>query len=293
MKVVLMGKTNDFQVNHVAARLRQHGAATLLFSGEDVGTKLLFSWDAKRAEGVITNNEVRWHFSEIDACYWHYFSLNAPYHECKNMQALLQLFFAQANIHWVNSISAIRYHHIKPMQLSHARLLGARIPETYVGNELEAAADFIAAHPDCIVKPVHGGKLTRRLPKVNHPLPVAQALMNDGPVTLQRCIHGSNVRTFVVGDAVVSAELISTHIDYRQDDSTRARVFVLDDAHTTLAQNICRAFHMKWCAIDWRLSEQGELFFLEANPCPYFYHFEVSTQHAITDMLCRLLVREG
>lgn len=284
LKIVILGSNDDFQVSHVAASLQQHGADVLIFDSTRLGEDVSISWHTNKCEGVIHCGNKHWLFSEINACYWHKLSLQGQALTCKNIQALINLFLYQVNIAWINGLAAIRYHQLKPLQLAHAKALGALIPNTYVGNNHAAISKFMSTYKECIVKPVQGGVLAQCVSH-EHQSQFLQSL-NNSPFTFQEYISGTNIRTFVIGQQVVSAEIASDHIDYREDDGAQASVYELNAMHTELSLRLCRAFHMHWCAIDWRLNEKGELFFLEANPCPYFYHFEVTTEHPITRMLC-------
>jgi D-alanine-D-alanine ligase-like ATP-grasp enzyme len=53
---------------------------------------------------------------------------------------------------------------------------------------------------------------------------------------------------------------------------------------------IARSLLLEWTEIDWRRNNQGEYYFLEANPSPMFTYFEDKTGYPLTEGLVNLLM---
>ena len=199
-----------------------------------------------------------------------------------DLSCLLQLLFCESQINWVNSFEAIKFHRVKPKQLSLARTLGAMVPATYVGNCPLSIHAFLRQHPSAIVKPVFAGGHTKRIPVSLHNIEEIKKWAIF-PVTLQSFIPGDDVRTYIVGSHIFSAKIDAVKLDPQQADEKQSLVcdyreapgvtlspIDLPLATQQLAIRIMRAFHMQYTAIDWRLNRKGEFVFLEANPAPLF-----------------------
>lgn len=213
-----------------------------------------------------------------------------------DIACLLQLLFSETQLNWLNSFKAIQFHRQKPKQLSLAKSLGANIPATYVGNCPKASMNFLEEHPNTIVKPVFAGGLTKRVPRTIKSYSELQS-HTCYPYTLQSFIPGEDIRSYIVGQFIVSAKVIAhyeTHenansADYRGAHKVSLIPFDLPILQQQLAIRIMRAFHMQYTAIDWRLAPCGTLYFLEANPAPLFVGAQqmlgVEIDRAIVDLM--------
>ena len=114
-------------------------------------------------------------------------------------------------------------------------------------------------------------------------------MLSERPVTFQKYIGGVNVRSYVLGQDVLSVQIDSDELDYRNDDKASVSITIVPNEVQQLAIAICQALGMHWCAIDWRKSAKGKYFFLEANPSPYFLKVEQDTGLDITGRLVELL----
>ncbi len=201
----------------------------------------------------------------------------------------LLCWFSYTDIKWVNAIDAVRSHQCKPYQSRIAGKLGAHIPYTFVGNAPEVASQFCNNMREVIYKPVRGGRTAQFVNKQPNMRPLLNTLLNERPVTFQKYIGGVNVRSYVLGQEVLSVQIDSDELDYRNDDKASVSITIVPNEVQQLAIAICQALGMHWCAIDWRKSAKGKYFFLEANPSPYFLKVEQDTGLDITGRLVELL----
>lgn len=209
---------------------------------------------------------------------------------------LMQLLFAMENVNWVNSFQAIQFHRTKPIQLMLASSLGASVPATYIGNNIRSIDMFLKQHQQSIVKPIFAGGHTRLIrPDLMHTNKIN--FWASQPFTLQSYIPGENIRTYIVGQFMISGRIEEKYAqdkpdgisDYREADSVSLIPVQIPIHIQQLAIRIMRAFHMQYTAIDWRLKPDGEYVFLEANPAPLFVNAQsqlnVDLTRAIVDLM--------
>jgi len=209
---------------------------------------------------------------------------------------LMQMLFAMENLNWINSFQAIQFHRTKPMQLMLAQKLGARIPHTYIGSKYESIKAFLKKHHQCIAKPVFAGGHTQLVSEEIRDLSSIQSWATQ-PFTLQDFIPGQNIRTYIVGQFLISGRIEEVYTngkpnkvsDYREADSVKLIPIQIPLEIQQLALRIMREFHMMYTAIDWRLTPTGEFVFLEANPAPLFVNaqtqLDVDLTRAIVDLM--------
>jgi len=293
---LIFGDEREFQVHHFAKKLRHLGRLVKCLLLSDFPNKNSISWEPDCGQGYIHLGEKSYSFNDIKSVYWHRADcsrdedISSVRWLKKETQSALSPLLNCQGIRWVNSLSSLQYHLNKPRQLNHAVRLGALIPPTYIGNNPEHAFAFLSRHKDCIFKPVQGGCLTKCVNKELRDMDHLKQALCKAPVTLQEKVGSTNIRTYVLGNRILSAELVSSQIDFREDVETRAKVVTLPEREANLARRICRGFGMVWCAIDWRTDNYGNYFFLEANPCPYFHRFEELSGLPVSDELSRLLL---
>ncbi len=236
--------------------------------------------------------------SQVNSVFWRNFpGVSPPELPAESQQiaqwdclSLVRSLLQFPNIHWVNSWDAYQFHQEKPRQLAQVHRLGVTIPATLISNEPRALQEFAAQQDELIFKPVYGGAHTERVRPEHLETERLRRILRLSPVTLQQYVKGTNVRSYVIGDAVYTAEIRSDAVDFREDDA--AQLIPLQPGETIEQQcrAIARSLHLTWTAIDWRVTPTGEYFFLEANPSPMFIHFENQTGFPITQSLVEQLV---
>jgi glutathione synthase/RimK-type ligase-like ATP-grasp enzyme len=204
--------------------------------------------------------------------------------------SLLRTFFRGCPARWVNGWEAIEFHKEKPLQLAKAQELGVRIPRTLISNSAEEILAFIDDGQEYIFKPVYGGARAKKLSTVAMSQERLQRVLSLSPVTIQKYIPGTNIRSFIVGERVFTLEFASEMVDFRDDEDLAVVPRTLPRPQTEQALAIGQAFGLSWGAIDWRLDERGDYYFLEANPSPMFVYSEDKSGLPISDALVELLL---
>ena len=258
MHVALLGSEQDPQIQHIAKALHQNNTPFYFANTQHFGSTWKISYDPDFDDGLIHFNspslcdQPRVTFSNTQAAYWHEYlpgiPLKAPRDNAKNdasadaqtqgdrphdgestllenagwveqeRASTLLCWFSYSDIKWVNSIDAVRSHQCKPYQSRIAGKLGAHIPYTFVGNAPEVASQFCNNMRDVIYKPVRGGRTAQFVNKQPNMRPLLNALLGERPVTFQKYIAGVNVRSYVLGNDVLSVQIDSSELDYRNDD---------------------------------------------------------------------------
>tara|TARA_Y200000002_G_scaffold371959_1_gene369216 strand:- start:2054 stop:3034 length:981 start_codon:yes stop_codon:yes gene_type:complete len=320
MHVALLGSEQDPQIQHIAQALRQRDIPFYIANTRYFGTTWTISYDPDFDDGLIhfssssLCDQPRVTFSNTKAAYWHEYlpgelpdkgvkdaTLDGKVQDKRARAAehygwteqerasTLLCWFSYADIKWVNPIDAVRSHQCKPYQSRIAGKLGAHIPYTFVGNAPEVATQFCNNMREVIYKPVRSGRTAQFVNKQPNMRPLLNTLLSERPVTFQKYIAGVNIRSYVLGNDVLSVQIDSSELDYRNDDNASVSVTIIPNDIQQLAVKICKALGMHWCAIDWRKSAKGKYFFLEANPSPYFLKVENDTGLDITSRLIELL----
>ncbi len=296
--IVLLGQESDPQIRHVAQAVSEAGLHPWIVDTSLFGTTWCLSYDPCYHDGMLHIHGTTLTFSTIQAAYWHQYtnpinteSDDATANQVAREQAsTLQSLFLFDSIRWVNDIHAVRAHQCKPAQLNLAQQAGATIPDSYIGNERRIARAFARNYPLVVLKPVRGGATARLLTDEECEPDAILRILDKTPGTLQEYVPGTNVRSYVFDDDVVSVQIDSGCADYRDDPAAQAFSTPTPAAVKKLSVTICKRFGMKWCAIDWRRRTSGEFVFLEANPCPYFLGLEHKTGADLTGRLLNLMV---
>lgn len=289
MLTLCLGDGDDPQICHLIMVLNdmQHDALVLNTSGQS--QHLTISHRPHTQELALVLDDITVEIEQIGAFYWQRF-FPPPSQDSvtlKNQISALSALFHYAPHRWYNTLDAIRFHQAKPVQLQEVQQLGVSIPHTLISNCRRDITAFLQQVKQVAVKPVFGGSHTQRITSSDE-LPFLSET-NIPSLTYQNFIEGDDVRTFVIDEVVFSGVIYSDKTDYREDKTAVAESILTTQRVKQQSIAICQQLGMKWCAIDWRRTTDGEFIFLEANPCPQFLKFEHDTQHPITETLCNAL----
>lgn len=305
MPIVLLGNETDPQILHMQSALIEAKQQPLIINTQYFGSQWQISYDPDYNDGLLhfSNNRMNYEpyipMSSITSAYWHQYipptsampeSLHTQWLE-QEISSTLLCWFLFSETKWVNNINAIRAHQCKPAQLRTASQLGAKVPYTFVGNASDVAYQFFCNMKETIYKPVKGGKSTQLITKDHNTHRQLQSLLKERPVTLQKYIAGTNIRSYVIDSEVISVQIDSNHLDFRDDNALNPILMCLPKHIQELAKLLCTGLGMQWCAIDWRRTTSGQYYFLEANPCPFFLFVERKTGADITGRLVKLLTK--
>jgi glutathione synthase/RimK-type ligase-like ATP-grasp enzyme len=300
MNILVLGNSKDVHAAHLKNALTQAGVKAEYLDTALFPTQISLSWQPDTQDGYLTLSDgCQLNLSDIHSIFWRNFSgvqippINDPYQQriaFNDAMSALRSLMQGTSIHWINSWQAYQFHKEKPLQLSKAKQIGINIPATLITNNPEAIAQFAKSYEKAIFKPVYGGAHVQLLTEAHLQPERLKLALCLSPITIQEYIPGTNIRTYVIGNSIYSAEIRSQSLDFREDREAQLIPVELPESVQRQCQAIARAFFLEWTAIDWRLTPNGEYIFLEANPSPMFLHFEHQTGFPITrELVCLLM----
>lgn len=170
----------------------------------------------------------------------------------------------------------------KPLHEHSLQRYGFNVPSSLTSSDPARLVAFASEAPT-IVKAVSGVRANSRLVEAEalrdfHPL--------QGPIHLQRYVAGADIRAHVV-DTSVYAELIRAHdVDYRSSDQElEFSPWTLPTSLTELLVSATAAFGLTFAGWDFKLSEDGQYWCLEANPMPGYNGYDRRLGGQITEAL--------
>lgn len=291
--ILLMGAKDDAQICSVATKLDAMQQAYCVFDSSAFPQRDTIGYQPLSGEMLLNIAGKPLALADIKAMYWRNYMRpdsgvdNAIAH--KDCTSLLMSMLNALGDKAKNSVAAVQFHQEKPRQLAVVAKLGVQIPDTYVGNDADAVLAFCQQHAEVIFKPVSGGDYARLITAEHLSVEHLSRSLQQAPVTLQRYIKGTNIRSYVVGEQVFSAEIRSEQTDFRTDGDIALEVLELPETIRQQALAIKAALGLAWTGIDWRRDEAGQYFFLEANPSPMFANFETYTGLPVAQSLAQLL----
>ena len=300
MNILILGNTKDDHAVHVHTALTKAGAAVEYLDTQLFPTQLQISFYPHTRQGCLQlPSGKRLNLQDIKSVYWRNFDgIQIPSFGDSSQQDIAFLdahsavrsLFQAIPAHWVNSWQAYEFHQEKPLQLSLAQQLGVTIPATLISNDPQLVTEFAKSYEKLIFKPVYGGSHARFVTEYHLEYERMSLALRFSPVTLQEYIPGTNIRSYVIGESVYSAEIRTNAVDFRDDSEAELIPVELPEKIQQQCLAIAKAFMLKWTAIDWRYQPTGEYVFLEANPSPMFLYFEQQTGFPITQKLVQLLM---
>jgi glutathione synthase/RimK-type ligase-like ATP-grasp enzyme len=300
MNILILGDATDAHAVHVKNALMTAGVTAEYFDTSLFPTKLSISWRPDNQLGYLNlSEETQFSWQNIHSVYWRNFAgvyvpdLKDTHQQqvafndsMSTLRSLMQAMGAK----WVNSWQAYQFHKEKPLQLSRAKQIGVNIPATLISNDPQQVREFCQAHEQVIFKPVYGGAHTQLVTPAHLEPQRLKLALSISPVTIQEYIPGTNVRSYVIGKSVYTAEIRSSSVDFREDVDAELIPLDLPESVHQQCLAIAKAFMLSWTAIDWRVKPTGEYVFLEANPSPMFIYFEQKTGFPITQQLVDILM---
>jgi glutathione synthase/RimK-type ligase-like ATP-grasp enzyme len=298
-QILVLGEADDLHAEHIYTHLQQQGVDVAYFNSLLFPTQIQIAWYPHDRDGeIVLDTGKRYQLSQIQSVYWRSFNgvysppLSDSHQQSiayNDAMSLLRTLFQVPTIRWVNGWQAYEFHKEKPRQLAVVKALGVTIPATLISNHATLITEFVTQHSQVIFKPVYGGSHAKLFtPEYLEPERLQLAL-KISPITLQEFISGTNIRTYAIGEQVYSAEIRTGEVDFREDSD--AQLIPLEVPPTIASQSIAiaRSLLLEWTAIDWRRTEDGTYYFLEANPSPMFIYFEKQTGYPITQELTNLV----
>lgn len=302
MRVLILGDRSDAHAAHLHQAIAQTGTIVDYWNTKQFPTQMQLSWQPHLSQGTIgLPKGNRFKLDEIHSVFWRNLtSVQIPpiadtqqYQVALNDSlSLLRSLLQACPARWINSWQAYQFHKEKPLQLHAVHQLGVAIPATLISNDLDEIIAFCRSQDRTIFKPVYGGAYTQFVTAEHLDRERLSLALKIAPIAIQAFIAGTNIRSYVIGEKVFSAEIRSPSLDFREDAAAELIPIDLPTAIEQACLKIARHLYLEWTAIDWRRTPTGTYVFLEANPSPMFLHFEQQTGFPITAALVELLLAD-
>lgn len=213
-----------------------------------------------------------------------------------------------ARTRWVNHPDADYRGRNKATQLLAAQALGFRIPDTFIGNDIDEVRAFFARHPGGIIhksfSPLHwnnddGSRTTARTSLITSAHLAREFAVRACPGIYQEKIEKKyEVRVTVIGETVLSAAIDSQRdgptIDWRCEGGRGKTNLNLATVRPEVAERcreLCRQLGLAFGCIDLVVTPADEVVFLEINCAGQFLFNETADPGMqMLDPFCRYLV---
>ncbi|MEA3199474.1 MAG: hypothetical protein QOE90_902 [Thermoplasmata archaeon] len=303
MTAIVFTLERDPYSRRMIEALRARGIPTLGFDLADPSRNgLTLEVDGDRATGTIRTPAGAVDLAEARAFVNHFLVVRPPpVAEHARRFATEEWFSALVALHqltrdrlWVNPLDAYLLGESKLFQLQVAARAGLATPRSLVSNERAPIEAFAKAHPEGLA-----------VKRVSHPFPrlgegaahewvlythrvapeelrgEALAQAHLAPLAAQAYVEkATEVRAYVVGEAVLACEILSQEDEQTRDDwrrfprregggldeaRWRCRPYALPGAVAARLRDATRAMGLRYAAADLIVTPQGEHVFLEAN----------------------------
>jgi glutathione synthase/RimK-type ligase-like ATP-grasp enzyme len=166
---------------------------------------------------------------------------------------------------------------------------GLLVPASITTSDVAAIRAF-AAGRDVIVKSSTGVRAyASRL--------AAESLHSAarlGPVHIQECVEGTDLRVHVVDEQALGLQVISDSFDYRRGGaSNRYQSYQLASSLEEILVAATHAMGLSFAGWDFKLDSEGRAWCLEANPMPGYASYDRRLDGAITSALVSFLTGGG
>lgn len=286
--ILLATNKRDVTTDFVVLELERRGIEFFRLNTEDIHTyrTVLPSGDPKRLRLEGSNRTLE--LSKVTAAYYRrpmppdFYGQDSATANYLNAEwsAILRSIWNALDGRWLNCPFAILRAEDKPRQVMTARRCGLDVPETLVTNDPFYASSFSKAG-DVVAKPlrqalIDDGKQGKVIftSRIGTSVEDATASIELAPVIFQREVRKrADIRVIVVDDhvfptAIASQEHVETSVDWRRGVRTdlEHRTITLPKTIESSCVAVTQALGLRYSAIDLIEDEDGEYWFLEANP---------------------------
>ena len=179
-----------------------------------------------------------------------------------------------ATLPWLNHPDDIRAAEHKPLQLATAARAGLTVPPTLLTNDPAEVRAFAATHGPLIYKPLTSGVLDDG--RVIYASPVDLAAVDEGVAVTAHLFQQQVPKSFEHRVTVVDGHIFTARIDAlsetgRQDwradyGNLRYRADLLPEPVADKVLRFMQLQRLRFAALDFIVTPEGEHVFLEANP---------------------------
>lgn len=316
-KILIITQEIDPHADLMCLRLQKRGVKPVRFHPQALGASDTltcefepqgrFHWQLAGSYGRLKDIEVGsvWYRRPLFALNPELAGDEAQFAQAETREAVLGL-FRLTEAFWVNHPDALRVAESKPFQLKVAQQLGFRVPHTLLTNDPQKFQEFYEKCNGAVIfKLLVQGPLGASQGKgvytsVVHPQHFTNAeAIRRVPCLFQELIpKAMDLRVTVIGEHVFPVEIHSQDQPGSQTDWRKGDAALLKHVSHRFPAKIekqCLAFvknlNLKFGALDFIMTPQGEYVFLEINPSGQFAWIEALTKIPLIDTLADLLLK--
>lgn len=186
----------------------------------------------------------------------------------------------------------------KPYQLEMAAREGLRVPETLVTNDPVEVGRLSRSLGEPVVFKILTNTTwqfaeTRELKSEHEPL---LSGLRHAPAIFQRLVPGLDIRVTIVDRKAFSVAITANHpgarLDWRLDGAARCEPHRLPADVEAALMRLVASLGLRYGAVDLRLADDGEYYFLEINPSGQFLFCDIHAGQKISLALAEALAAE-
>jgi hypothetical protein len=275
--ILLWGPPDDTPLTAVHEALDERGADLLVLDHPQLSSSRM----VRGCDGLgLKTPDRTYQLSEITACYPRPYGGARPspstvthpsvVRHLERMEFGLWLWAATTRATVLNRPTPSATNSTKTTQTRAAEQCGLHVPPTLVTTDIGYLRQFADSWGQVIAKGVGGARTvvaqvdvegTDRLPH-----------LATCPTYFQAYLAGTNHRLHVVGDQVFAVSITTNNVDYRYGGCEMAPAVIPDDI-VDKCRLVCARLGLVLAGIDLIHGDDGEWYFLEANPSPAFTFF--------------------
>jgi hypothetical protein len=210
--------------------------------------------------------------------------------------ALFGVFLNDFRGRWVSHPVLTQAAENKLVQLRAAAAAGLNVPATLVSQNPQDIRAFCEKHDYHVVmkplsailsQPIFTSMATKAVVTSSDSLDLC-------PAIYQACVSGTrHVRAHCFGDAVVAALIESPSLDWRVHLDVNVTPFVPPADTVSALQKLLELLQLRMGIVDFKMTESGELFWLEINPQGQFLFVEGLGGMDLTTSFAEFLLDEA
>lgn len=183
----------------------------------------------------------------------------------------------------------------KPYQAQLIRRMGFAVPKTLVTNDPERVREFWRQHGRVIYKSVsYIRSVVKTLEEGDRE---RLESVRTCPTQFQEYIDGANVRVHAIGEKTFATRISAKTTDYRyaylEGEREQLEAVELSEELASRCVALAEAMWLGFAGIDLKVTDRGEVYCLEVNPCPAFSYYQLHTGQPIAAAVARYLAGEA
>ncbi|AOY74993.1 hypothetical protein [Clostridium formicaceticum] len=302
-KVLFVTNKDDLAIDYLIYKFMDRKIPYLRLNSEDI-TQIGMTYGFGKSVN-LKYQDYEYSFEKLQSAYFRRApSIFPNTHDLNDMKFIngerkdfFEGLYLSLNCKWVNPIFATYKAERKIYQLSLAKELGFKTPNSIVSNSSKQLLNFIENNGTCIIKPIcHGLQVTPQgsysiytseIKDINW---LKQDIIFESPVFVQNKIKNyRDIRATVVGKEIFAVEIEtndSEKTDWRKPNIIKEyKLHKLPEPLTNLMFRLHEELNLVYSAFDFVLTPSGEYYFLETNPAGEWVWLERELNLPISDAI--------